>query len=409
MRLLLLPPFPPRADATHGGGRVVAGFLAEIAARHEVGVLCFRDADEPGADPSFRDRCAFVEEIVRPASTDASRIRRSLRLGRALAGLQPPWVADWSSAGFASRLRGVAARFAPDVVQAESHVMGRYLSELEGPARVLVVHEPGARAAAYVRDVPGVLAAPLRRLEVASWRRYESHLYPSVDSIVVYTREDERSVRRFSGATGVEVIPPGTELPGEPSDPLGTSPPRVLFVGSFIHPPNADAAARLIRRIFPAVRRQIPDARLLVVGDRPPAELRGAADEHVIVTGRVPDVAPYLDEAAVVVAPMFLGGGLRIKVLEALAAGKAVVATPRAVEGLGGAPIAVAEDDRAIAERIVELLKDGERRGALAGRARAWAERHAGWGRAVDAYESLYRRLLDRSSSRSSDGARRSR
>src|SRR5262249_58786719 len=110
--------------------------------------------------------------------------------------------------------------------------------------------------------------------------------------------------------------------------------PSLVFVGNYMHPPNVDAALRLVQEIFPRIAAQRPDVRLALVGDRVPARLRRVAGPNVDVTGLVSDVAPYLDRAAVVTVPVTTGGGLRVKVVEALAAGKAPVASPLAVEGL---------------------------------------------------------------------------
>jgi glycosyltransferase involved in cell wall biosynthesis len=192
-------------------------------------------------------------------------------------------------------------------------------------------------------------------------------------------------------------IPIGTVLPERPLDPLGRPPPSIGFVGSFIHPPNTDAAVRLIGAIFPRLRAQFPKLLLYVVGDGPPAWVREMAGENVFVTGRVPDTSSYLDRAALIVVPLRLGGGMRVKVLEALAAGKAVVASSLAVEGLGvtdGEQVVLAETDQEFCDAIGGLLRDPERRVALARRARAWACANLGWENSVAAYETLYTSLI---------------
>jgi glycosyltransferase involved in cell wall biosynthesis len=110
----------------------------------------------------------------------------------------------------------------------------------------------------------------------------------------------------------------------------------------------------------------------------------------------VRSVEPWLDRAAVVAAPLASGGGMRVKVLEALAAGKAVVASPLAAEGLGGAPLLRADGDEETAEAISGLIDDRDRRAALAARAREWALVHLGRERTVEAFEALYEQLIAR-------------
>jgi glycosyltransferase involved in cell wall biosynthesis len=148
------------------------------------------------------------------------------------------------------------------------------------------------------------------------------------------------------------------------------------------------------------VQKRIPQAKLFLVGENPPVDLRQTSNENIIVTGRVPEITPYFDRAALLVAPLHLGGGMRIKVLESLAAGKAVVTTPLAAEGLDvldGEQLVIAETDREFIDRIVYLLEHPEERRALANRARAWAREHIAWKASIAKYETLYQELLGES------------
>jgi glycosyltransferase involved in cell wall biosynthesis len=192
-------------------------------------------------------------------------------------------------------------------------------------------------------------------------------------------------------------IPLGIDLPVKPADPAGSKPPGLLFIGNFVHPPNVDAAERLASRILPSIRKVYPETRLTVVGPQPPVSLQRRDGEGVTVAGEVPDVRPYLESAAVVVAPLRFGGGMRVKVAEALAAGKAVVASPIAVAGLevtSGEHLMVAETDDEIVEACTMLLGNTSARVELASRARVWAVRHLGWDGPVAAFEELYASLV---------------
>jgi glycosyltransferase involved in cell wall biosynthesis len=223
-----------------------------------------------------------------------------------------------------------------------------------------------------------------------AWERYERAVARRADAVVVLTVRDREAMLPYSPATPLVVIPLGIEAPERPLDPAGQPPPSVLFVGNFNHPPNVEAAVRLAGSIFPRVRQRYPEAVLHLVGDAPP----GIDGPGVVVTGRVPSVEPWLDRAAVVAAPLSSGGGMRVKVLEALAAGKAVVASPLAAEGLEGAPLLLAESDEETAEAIAGLLEDRDRRVALAAQGREWVIAHLSWQRTVDAFEALYERLV---------------
>jgi glycosyltransferase involved in cell wall biosynthesis len=278
--------------------------------------------------------------------------------------------------------------------------MGQYMTML-GPATcptVLRQLEPGSAAARdQARGQPG--ARRLAHLiERPLWDRYERRLLEQMSAVVALTVRDAESMRELAPAARIVRIPLGTEIPTRAADPLGGSPPSLLFTGNFVHPPNVSAATRLANTILPLVRAVVPDAELRVVGPAPPAALRGRTREGIFALGEVPDLWPFLDAASLVVAPLHEGGGMRVKVAEALAAGKAVVASGRAVEGLAvasGDQLLLAETDDAVAAACVRLLRSSEVRAGLARRARAWAERHLGWDAPVTAFEQLYASLRD--------------
>jgi len=135
----------------------------------------------------------------------------------------------------------------------------------------------------------------------------------------------------------------------------------VLFVGNFGHEPNVDAGRHLLEEVWPRARRTLGDARLFVVGPNPPDEFRERLDEHVVVTGHVPDVSPYLDTCRVSVAPLRFGAGVKGKVLESLGRGQPVVGSSIAFEGLPvetERDVLLADDPAATAAGIVRLYED---------------------------------------------------
>jgi glycosyltransferase involved in cell wall biosynthesis len=203
--------------------------------------------------------------------------------------------------------------------------------------------------------------------------------------------------RRRSISAHVVRIPFGEEIPEQPLNPAGSQPPNLLFVGNYAHVPNIEAAVRLAREILPRVQAQVPDIRLYLVGDQAPQMLEELASSNIVVTGRVSDVLPYLDQATMVVVPLHTGGGMRVKVMNALAAGKALVASRLAVEGLDvadGQQVILAETDEQFSGAILRWLGDPLERRALAERARARACAHLGWDASLQAYQQLHTCLL---------------
>jgi glycosyltransferase involved in cell wall biosynthesis len=262
---------------------------------------------------------------------------------------------------------------------------------------VLNQYEPGTQAALDICRSPLRQGRWLPYLDALAWYRYERQLFRRLQAVVVFTERDRESTNRLSRAARVTRIPIGDELPAQPLNPAGSPAANVVFVGNYSHAPNLEAALRLVQDIWPRMRAQRPDLKLYLVGDQAPPALAQLSDANVIVTGRVDDVTPYLDRASLVVAPLRSGGGMRVKVLNTLAAGKALVATSLAMAGLDvtdGQQVVLAETDEQFAAAITRLLDRADERVTLAGRARAWACEHIGWEASVDAYSQLYAQLL---------------
>ena len=371
--------------------------LEQLVHTHEVAALYLRAPGEPSIQKALRERLALAEEIARPGPPLSAAEGAALHVRRGLGFIagRPAWATDWAVPEFARRARELVTSWRPDIVQAELHIMGQYLPALTGlgSRRVLVDHEPGAAASADLEMWERGPRRIGRRLDGFAWRRYERHVLGATDAVVTFSEEDQRVLAARAPQARVVRIRPGVALPPDPLDPVGAEPARVLFIGNFVHPPNVEAAIRLATDIFPEVRARNAGTILEIVGDAAPASVRDLSGHGVVVTGRVDDVRPYLDRAAVVAAPLRLGRGTRVKVLEALAAGKALVATPRGLAGievLPGEHVLVATSNAEIRDALLAVLDSEDTRRRLAGAARSWALENLRWEDSATEYGSLY-------------------
>jgi glycosyltransferase involved in cell wall biosynthesis len=378
-KILVITPFVPSREATHGGGRMSAELLLHLAERHSVRLLALRDEQEEPVDEELRTALDEVLEVERrPIGRSLRRLAAEPTRVLGLLRRDPGWVVAVDVAAARRALAALVAEWRPDIVQIETLALARYASTARPVSTVLVHYD----AAPEGSDAP-----------TTSWARHARRTLGLVDALVVFTDED-RDRAAALGAENVHVIRPGIDLPPRAQDPGGSG---VVFAGAFMHEPNVEAARRLVRDIHPRVRARRPDAELTIVGADPPADL--VDRDGVRVTGRVPEIAPYVASAAVVVAPLSRGAGVRIKVLDALARGKALVATPTAIEGLDvrdGEQLLVRGTDADFAEAVVALLDDACARERLGAAARDWAEAHLTWAPALDAYDRLYEELTGR-------------
>lgn len=393
-KILLVSPFPPRRNGLHGGTQAIARTVAELAEANSVRLLCLRGGEDPPTDPAIRDQCDSVEEI--PRSSGRLGVSRAGRLMASLAARRPLWVGNWKIAAFEQRLRETVDTWQPDLVQFEFLVMAQYQDAVRGCPAVLVVHEPRTSAARERVRLAPAWQRPLFRRDAKAWDGYERAIFPRFDRIVCLTERDRKQIEPLAAGTKIVVIPPaGPPLLRSHSAEPGES-PVILFAGNLIHPPNLDAAMRLARGIFPGVRKQCPAATLKIVGGNAPRAIRRLASRHIFITGPIPEIQTALDAAAVVAVPVRQGGGIRMKMVEALSHGKAVVASALAAEGLGicpGREFVQASSDGEFAAAIADLLKNAARRRALGSSALQWAAGYCQPGRARGAYEELYKDL----------------
>jgi polysaccharide biosynthesis protein PslH len=317
--------------------------------------------------------------------------RRAALAWRWARGTAPLRTLAFADPAMQARITALLRAESFDLLQVEDTAMGAY-DYPGGTPGVFTEHEARTDA---VRD-RGIGGA----LEAGRWRRFQPAVWRRFDHVQVFTARDAAAVRALAPelADRVSVNPFGVHLPqGRPRHE--EEPDTLVFVGGFLHPPNVDAAEWLTRDIMPRLWARRPGLRLQLVGSYPPRHVRALASDRVVVTGRVPEVEPYLERATVVLAPLRTGGGMRVKVLQGMAFGRAVVTTPLGAEGLvpwveGEAPCAVADGPDGVAEAVACLLADEPARRAMGARARAYVARHHSWEAYGARLEDIYRRVL---------------
>jgi polysaccharide biosynthesis protein PslH len=175
--------------------------------------------------------------------------------------------------------------------------------------------------------------------------------------------------------------------------------PSILFVGNFAYEPNIDAALYFSRQIFPLILKDVPDAKLFLVGNAPPPEICSlTSSKQIEVTGRVASLIPFYKHADVVICPLRIGGGVKVKVLEALSFGKAIVSTSVGTQGLDlltHKAIAIADDPTDFAENVVRLLVQPEERQIQEREALAYARTLPSWDQVSEGFARLYKEMAD--------------
>lgn len=386
MRVLFVSarfPYPPDR-----GDRLTAYHLLHaLSRRHRVTLVSFRDGHEPeDAGSPVAALCERVETV------SLSRARSWSQAWLGLLSTTPSQVSYYRSPTMRRLVRRLCAETRFDAIFVQLFRMEPFVRDIPHPAKVLFLGD--SLALGLLRSMPyrpwwkrpGLEWERLRvaAFEAGATRGFrESWVLSDVDRADLEARGGRDLVRL---AHGVD----------ERLFDLSIAPrmqPRAMFLGNLSVPHNVDAACFLAREIWPLVRTEVPAAELQLVGADPaPAVRELGATAGVTVTGRVPDLLPFWQATAVLVAPLRFSSGIQNKVLEAMAAGVPVVATPQVAEGIGAVDAAVlrtGRDARELAAATVELLRDPAGASPMVERARAFVRQRFSWDAMVQRLEQV--------------------
>jgi sugar transferase (PEP-CTERM/EpsH1 system associated) len=377
-------PYPP-----HTGDKLRAYHIARHLSRHHEVTLGFVIDDAR----DVKEVDALRAEIP---DLEFARLRQPWTLGRYAGALASGTALSLAHFGCPALRRRIASRLqrSPyDLIYVSSSPMAQYVNAIPGlPVVMDFVDVDSDKWTQYGEHVHGPLGW-LYRSEGRRLRRYEAAVARWARLCIVATAAEETLLQSFAPWARTAVIPNGIDLAH--FAPVGdeTAAPCLLFTGAMDYLPNVDAVVHFCHDILPRIRREVPDARLLIVGLNPaPRVARLARMPGVVVTGTVPDVRGYYAQAQVCIAPLRLGRGIQNKVIQGMAMGLPVVATSAAARGIEARPgheLHVADDPADFASRVVTLLRDPVERRRLGRAARAFVESHHAWEASLTRLERL--------------------
>ncbi|NLG27418.1 MAG: glycosyltransferase, partial [Chloroflexi bacterium] len=402
LRILLLTPQMPYPPEQGTAIRNLA-LVREIAASHPVALLSFHH----GAEPDTRVLSQCCERVVSvrvPARSRKDRLR-TLFLSR-----EPDMARRLLSKDYWSALRDLVTSWRPDVVQVEAIELAPYAFLLRDwlgdqcPTIIFDDHNAEyllqKRAAATDSRRPARWSAALYSC-IQWWRlrRYERRACAVASVVLCVSEADAEALRALVPGLEPVIVPNGVDVERYAhSDAAPLRHPALLFTGKMDYRPNVDAMDWFCRGVLPLVREAEPEVVLYVVGKDAKEPVRQLGElPGVVVTGYVPDITAYFAGADVFVAPLRVGGGTRLKILEAMAAGTALVSTRLGAEGIGltdGEHALIADEEVVMAEAIVALLRDEALRDRLTTAARDFVTEHYDWSRIAPRMEAVYQSLM---------------
>jgi glycosyltransferase involved in cell wall biosynthesis len=348
----------------HSGGDIRSYHIArELARSHQLTFLSYYDG-KPDGEYERELRKHFPSAVlVSTGKSDSSSLARSVDYLAHLPSPHPYAVGRFGCPEVRSRLSPWYRERQFDVAVCDFlDAAINFPRELSIPS-VLFQHNVESEIwRRHAETESNALKRQVYAVEFRKMLRYERNAARKFHHVIAVSEHDRSLMETWVEGAKITVIPTGVDLAQYRPDFSRTiEAPLVTFVGAMDWEPNVDAMEYFCERIWPLVRAQAADAKLRIVGRNPGERVRKLVSDNVEITGRVPSVADHLRQSAVVVVPLRIGGGTRLKIYEAMAAGKAVVSTSVGAEGLDvhhGRDIVLADAPQAFAAAVVTLLCD---------------------------------------------------
>jgi glycosyltransferase involved in cell wall biosynthesis len=376
---------------TRGGQIRTLEMLRRLRQRHEVHYVCFAEAGDAVGPAGSREYCAFAYPVPHtiPEKTSPAFL---VQLAGGLFSPKPVAVSRFASRKMLRAIAELQKRQRFDSVVCDFLFPAPNIPDLAS----CVLFQHNVESVIWQRRLENA-AGPIRRaylrLQAERMLKYEGAVCRAVRKVIAVSAADAQTMRRLYGVENVAAIATGVDLDYFAPPAAGQPKTDLVFVGSMDWMPNTDGALWFTKEVLPLIRRSRPDCSLAIVGRKPTAAVvELGTDPRITVTGTVDDVRPWLFGSTAAIVPLRMGGGTRLKIYEAMAAGIPVVSTTIGAEGLEvstGRDILIADSPAEFAGRCLALLDSSAERARIAAAALQMVAARGSWEAVARDFERL--------------------
>ena len=362
MKILFITPYLPSETSGHAGAQLISRNISMLAKNHEITLASFIDSDESSMTTDLISKGIDVHTILYPRNQKSiigkisSGIRNSVAMFNHLKGKEPFFFAKYKRKNMENLISTLVNQNRFDLVQVEYNVMHHYKKQIKNIPSVIVFHDISTKV--HERGMINGDSTHKKSFEIA--KRLEPEIGNKYDTVITLTEEDKLYLANLGCETKIHVIPPQINVPN--IDKIAKTPNSICFVGSYNREPNIQAVEILINEVFPKISCSVS---LNIVGKGLGRKIIQTIHnlEGVNYLGFVDDIDSFIASQMLMVAPIHMGAGLKMKITHSLACGTPVLTTPIGAEGINiGSEngLWIEESIEALSEKCLELMKNGQ-------------------------------------------------
>ncbi len=388
MRVLFITPYVPSYIRVRP-----FNFIKSLSTLHDislVSLLC--DEYERELVQDVAKYCVSVDLIPLP------KLHSYMNCLLALPTLMPLRVAYYYSPEFIDHVIRIIREHSIDVVHGELVKVAPALQAVQAQENVPLLYDSVDCISSYLQQQWIVARNPVQKIfvytELKKMCYYERQTLKKFDQVVITSAHDRDYLMGLGGLKDVQVVPNGVDTEYFTPSTVPREKNALVFCAKLDYYPNSQAILHFCHEVLPLIWRSRPQVRLTIVGNNPPHSVAAlSTDRRITVTGYVPDIRPYLAQASVALSPLLVASGMQNKVLEALAMGTPMVATPiscRSLQVTNGTHLLMAEGAQAYADAVLKLLENARLAQNLGSAGRQYVEQHHSWRAAANMLSNLY-------------------